>query len=326
MMPCRSRVFYFSHATPDVYTLIGQAAGDDFELLTLHQNNDVERMKHIAVADYVICAAHPLRQPFIEAASRLKLVHHQGVGWQDTIDWHVLKERHIPLALTPEGTTIGVAEHTILLMLAAAKRLSFADRELREGRWHINSLRAVSRELCGKTIGYVGMGRIAQAVAERLMSFGCSGIYVDPYCKLDPSRQRELGLVAGSFDDVLSSADILTLHIPLTEQSRLIIGGAEIARMKKGAILVNTARGGLVDDLALAAALAEGQLLAAGLDVFENEPPRPDHPLMQLPNVVLTPHIAAGTEDAMSQKMQALFENLRRFERGEPLKNRVELW
>lgn len=326
MMPAHPRVFYFSHATPDVYALIGQAAGDDFELLTLSHNDDVERMKHMQEADIVICAAHPLRRPFIEAASKLKLVHHQGVGWQDTIDWPVLKERNIPLALTPEGTTVGVAEHTILLMLAAAKRLSFADRELREGRWHINSLRAVSRELCGKTIGYVGMGRIAQAVAERLVGFGCAGIYVDPACHLDPDREHELGLVAAPFHDVLSKADILTLHIPLTEQSRLMIGGMEIARMKPEAILINTARGGLVDDHALAAALADGRLLAAGLDVFECEPPRPDHPLMRLPNVVMTPHIAAGTGDAMSQKMKALFENLRRFERGEPLKNRVNLW
>lgn len=325
-MPSRPRVFYFSHATSDVYALIGEAAGSDFELLTLTRNDDGERLERMRDADIVICAAHPLRRPFIEAAPNLKLVHHQGVGWQDTIDWPALKERHIPLALTPEGTTIGVAEHTILLMLAAAKHLSFADRELREGRWHINSLRAVSRELCGKTIGYVGMGRIAQAVAERLVHFGCSGIYVDPACQLHPDRAHQLGLIAAPFPDVLSKADILTLHIPLTDQSRLMIGGAEIEMMKPGAILINTARGGLVDDHALAAALAEGRLLAAGLDVFENEPPRPDHPLMALPNVVLTPHIAAGTSDAMCQKMRALFDNLRRFERGEPLKNRVELW
>jgi len=326
MIHSRPRVFYFSHATSDVYDLINEAAGDDFDVLTLTHNDDDERLARMQDADVVICAAYPLRRPFIEAAPKLRLVHHQGVGWQDTIDWAVLKERKIPLALTPEGTTIGVAEHTILLMLAAAKRLTFADRELRAGRWHINSMRAVSRELCGKTIGYVGMGRIAQAVAERLVHFGCAGLYADPACQLDPDRARSLGLIAASFSDVLSKADIITLHIPLTDQSRLMIGVPEIAMMKPGAILINTARGGIVDDNALATALAEGRLLAAGLDVFEKEPPRPDHPLMALPNVVLTPHIAAGTSDAMGQKMRALFDNLRRFERGEPLRNRVELW
>jgi phosphoglycerate dehydrogenase-like enzyme len=227
------------------------------------------------------------------------------------------------MALTPEGTTIGVAEHTILLMLAAAKHLSFADRELRAGRWHVNALRAVSRELYGKTIGYVGMGRIGQAVAERLRAFGCSGLYADPAVGLSVAREEALALRRAPLDEVLEHADVVTIHIPLTEETRNLISRRAIARMKPDAILVNTARGGIVDEAALAEALGAGRLLAAGLDVFENEPPQSDNPLLGLPNVVLTPHVSAGTRDAMRQKLAAIFANLARFFDGNELRNRV---
>ena len=176
------------------------------------------------------------------------------------------------MALTLEGTTIGVAEHTVLLMLAAAKRLTFADAELRSGRWHVNALRGVSRELFGKQIGYVGMGRIGQAVAERLKAFGCSGIYADPVSQLSLAQEAALGLRRASLDEVLAAADFLTIHVPLTASTRGLIGRAAIARLKPGTIVVNTARGGIIDESALAEALASSHVLAAGLDVFERAP------------------------------------------------------
>ena len=220
----------------------------------------------------MICATTPLRKHHLDAAKALKVVHHQGVGWQDTTDWQDIKKLGLPLALTPEGTTIGVAEHTILLMLAAAKRFSFADAELRRGQWHVNTLRAVSRELYGKTIGYIGFGRIGQAVAERLKSFGCSGIYADPAVEIPAGTGKSLGVRRGSLDEVLQAADVLTIHVPLTNATRGLIGRDAIAKLKPGAIVVNTARGGIIDEAALAEALKSGHVLAAGLDVFEQEP------------------------------------------------------
>ncbi len=319
----RVKVLYLSYAGDDVHRLIRQAAGDDFDVVFLEADDDAERCRKIADCDAVICASTPLRKRHLDAAEKLQVIHHQGVGWQDTTDWQEIRRRGLPLALTPSGTTVGVAEHTILLMLAAAKRLSFADAELRRGNWHVNALRGVSRELCGKTIGYVGMGRIARAVAERLKSFGCGGIYFDPEVRLAESEAAALGLRQGSLDDVLAAADVLTIHVPLTEGTRGVIGAAALAKLKPGAILVNTARGGIVDERALAQALESGHVLAAGLDVFEGEPPGPDNPLFALPNVVLTPHISAGTEDAMKQKMGSLFANLRRFFASGELANRV---
>ena len=317
------RVLYLSHAGADVYALIRAAAGLRFEVVTLTQDDDDERCRRIVDCEAVICAAKRLTKRHLDAGDKLKVVHHQGVGWQDTTDWQEIKRRGLPLALTPQGTTIGVAEHTVLLMLAAAKRLTFVDAELRQGRWHVNALRGVSREMHGKTVGYVGMGRIAQAVAERLKSFGCAGIYTDLAVRLTKAEEGALGLRAGTFDEVLAAADILSFHVPLTDNTRGLLDRSALSRLKRGAIVVNTARGGIIDEAALADALKSGQVLAAGLDVFEQEPPDLTSPLLTLPNVVLTPHISAGTQDAMSQKMDALFHNLERFFRTGRLDNQV---
>lgn len=319
----RVRVFYNSFGSSDLYDLIAAAGAPDFEMVFLQADDDSERCRKIADCEAVICAAAPLRKQHIAAGDRLRIVHHQGVGWQDTTDWQEIRRRGLPLALTPEGTTIGVAEHTVLLMLAAAKRLPFADSELRNGRWHVNTLRGVSRELYGKTIGYVGMGRIAEAVADRLARFGCAGIYADPLIDLPAERAAALGLRRGDLDEVLRTADVLSIHVPLTDRTRGLIDRPALQRLKPGAILVNTARGGIVDEVALADCLISGHVLAAGLDVFETEPPAAGNPLLGLPNVVLTPHISAGTRDAMRQKMDALFGNLRRFFATGSLLNQV---
>ena len=225
------------------------------------------------------------------------------------------------LALTPEGTAIGVAEHTLLLALGAARRGAFADAELRQGRWHVNALRPFSVEIFGKTVGLIGFGRIGQATAQRFAAFGATCVFCDPAIEATSDLPAE----GRSFDWIIANADILSLHLPLTAATRHLISAEVIARMKPEAIVVNTARGGLVDDHALAAALASGKLLAAGLDVFEGEPIGADHPLCSLPNVFLTPHISAGTRDAMGHKMTALAANLERFRRGEPLANEVDL-
>src|SRR5688500_12233779 len=207
------KLLYLSHATPEVYAIIRAAVPSGYQLLTLDQDSDDERRQKLEQTEIVIVAATPFRKPLIEAAPKLELVHHQGVGWQDTTDHAALRHRRIPLAFTPQGTTTGVAEHTVLLILAALKRLPYADAELRQGRFHINALRPVSRELCGMTVGYVGMGRIARAVAERLAPFGTRGIFFDPAVS---SRE---GLERKSLAEVLEQSDILTLHVPLTPET-----------------------------------------------------------------------------------------------------------
>ena len=319
------KVFYYSFAPENVYEIIREQVPAGFELVTLEADSDVERKRKIADCEVVIVAAKPMAQESLEAASRLKLVHHQGVGYQDTVDVDVLKARDIALALTPAGTTIGVAEHTILLTLAVCKRLPFADSELRKGRWHVNSLRPFSFELHGRRVGYVGMGRIGLAAAALFKSFGTTGIYCDPHVSLPHDRESELNLRRVELDELLSKADIISLHVPSGEATYHLMDAAAFGRLKKNAIVINTSRGTVIDEAALCTALDEGRIAGAGLDVFEQEPFQPNNPLAAMPNVVLTPHIAAGTRDALKTKMQALFQNVSRFFEGEPLENQVVL-
>jgi phosphoglycerate dehydrogenase-like enzyme len=320
------KIYYNSHASEDVYAVIREALPPDYALVTLSSDDDAERTSKIRDCEVAICAAYRLTAALIDAGRNLRLIHHQGVGYHDTIDLDAVKARGIPLALTPEGTDVSVAEHTVMLMLAACRRLPFADAELRAGRFHINTLRPVSRELCGMTIGYVGMGRIARQTAERLKAFGTSGIYFDKVATLDDATGARLGVRrVATLVELLAHADIVTLHVPLTVETRHLINVETLRGMKPGAILVNAARGPIVDGQALAGALRSGHLAAAGLDVFEEEPVPVDSPLLTLPNVVLTPHIAAGTRDALKAKMHAIAANIVRFYAGEPLRNQVQL-
>ena len=319
------KVFYFSHAPENVYAIIREEVPPGLELVTLDEDSDDERKRKIADCEAVIVAAKPMRREFVDAAPHLKLLHHQGVGYQDTVDVPALKARNIAVALTPAGTTIGVAEHTVMLTLAVCKRLTFADSELRRGRWHINSLRPYSFELFGRTVGYVGMGRIGREVAARFKAFGTSGLYHDPVVRLSAEEERALGIGRVGFDELVARADVITLHVPSGKDTYHLIDEAALSRMKPQAIVINTARGSIVDEKALCRALQEGRIGGAGLDVFEEEPFTPENPLAALPNVVLTPHIAAGTRDALKTKMRALFQNVQRFFAGEPMENRVTL-
>jgi phosphoglycerate dehydrogenase-like enzyme len=323
-MRTMKRVFYNSCGDAALYALIREAAAGRCELITLERDEDAERVEKLKDAAAVIVASTPFTRQLIEAAPKLAFVHHQGVGYHDTVDTAALAERRIPLAITPGGTTVGVAEHTVMLILAMLRRLPFADAELRQGRFHINALRPVSRELRGRTVGLLGAGRIGRAVAERLKPFDVRLIYFDPVA-LPREIEHSLGLERRSFDELLVEADILSLHLPLTAATRRAIDAAALARMKPGAYLVNTSRGGLVDEPALIAALRDGRLAGAALDVFDPEPPVAGNPLLAMPNVVLMPHVAAGTRDAFMEKMRFIFDNLERFWRGETVEYLVDL-
>lgn len=317
---------YWSLGTSELYAMLRRLCPPSLTLLTLATGDEAERLALAAEADAVIVAATRFTEAHLAAAHRLRLVQHQGVGWQDTVAWQGLAPRGITLATTPEGTTGPVAEMAVLLALAALRRLPFADAELRRGQWHVNALRPVSRSLAGRVVGYVGFGRIGQAAAARFAAFGTTGLYYDPQLALPDSEAARLGVRrADSLETMLAEADIVSLHLPVSAATRNILDAKAIARMKPGAVLVNTARGGLVDEAALAEALRSGRLLAAGIDVFATEPPPPDHPLLALPNVVLTPHISAGTRDAFEEKLSAAFANVERFFAGQPIRNQVAL-
>jgi phosphoglycerate dehydrogenase-like enzyme len=320
------RVLYFSHAPDAVYDIVRRAASDFADVVTLTSDSDAERRALIAECDVVICSSYRLSRQMINAGRRLRLVAHQGVGYHDTVDMAALAERGIRLTMTPEGTTLGVAEHAVLLTLAALRRATWLDAETRRGEWRVNTLRSEARELNGKTIAYVGMGRIGRATAQRFQAFGTTGVYFDPGDPLDHDKERQLGLArCGSLHEALARGDVTSLHLPLTPETYHLIDGDALKAMPPGAILINTSRGPIVDEAALISALQASDLGGAGLDVFEVEPPRPDNPLLSMHNVVVTPHVATATRDSFETKMRAVFENVGRLSDGRPLLNEVRL-
>ncbi|MCC7425937.1 MAG: 2-hydroxyacid dehydrogenase [Alphaproteobacteria bacterium] len=319
------KILYFSHGPEALYDILRPLVPAGFELLTLATGEDAERYALLAQADALLVGGHRLHGDYIAAAPRCKLVQLQGVGYHDLIDTVALKARGIPLAIDPAGTAEGVSEHALMLMLAVTRHLAHADAELRQGRFESNALRPISRQIRGKTVGIVGMGRIGKAVAGLLQPFDVRGLYCDPYVALSPHLESELGFHRVGLDTLLAESDIVTLHVPITDETRHMINTQTLARMKPHAFLVNTSRGPVVDQAALVSALTSGRLLGAGLDVFEREPPEPGNPLFALRNVVLTPHMAAGTSDALLVKMQFAFANIARFFRGEGLEEEIKL-
>lgn len=309
------RVFYLSHGSDDLYAMIRAALRPGIELVTLDRNDEAERLRKIADVDAVIVGGGKLTRAHIDAAKRLRIVHHQGVGYHDTVDCATLARRGLPLAITPGGTAVGVSEHAIMMMLAVMKRLPWLDAELRHGRFHVNAIRHVSYELHGKTVGIVGLGRIGKGVAERLKPFQVRSIYHD-ILSFPPELERSLGVTRVPFDRLVAESDVITIHVPRTRQTQDMFDAAVFRRMKQTAFLINTARGGIVNEKALVAALEERRIAGAALDVYDVEPPPAEDPLYRFPNVVLTPHISAGTRDAFVTKMDFVFRNLETFFHG----------
>jgi phosphoglycerate dehydrogenase-like enzyme len=255
-------------------------------------------------------------EAMIAAAPKLKLIQKIGVG-VNTINLEAAIARGIPVCNLPGTNARAVAELTLALMLAALRRVTRFDTGLRGGVWLDPALQDGIGELGGRVVGLVGYGAIPRLLAPVLAALGCNVIYT--------ARRRMVDAVGTwrPLESLLAEADVVSLHVPLTEQTANMIDAAALARMKPGAILVNTARGGLVDPIALVAALRDGRLAAAGLDVFVHEPIDPADPLLQLPNVVLTPHIAWLTTGTFDRSFSLAAENCRRLAAGEALLHRV---
>jgi D-3-phosphoglycerate dehydrogenase len=230
----------------------------------------------------------------LDAAPRLRVVGRAGVG-VDNIDIAAATERGILVLNAPEGNTIAAAEHAIAMMFALVRNLPSADRSLRAGLWE--RARFMGLELREKTLGVLGLGKIGFEVA-RIAREGLRMRVLAHDPLVSAERARQAGAELTDFETLLTESDILTVHVPLTDATRGMIGAAELGRMKKGARVINVARGGIVDEAALAGAIRAGHVSGAAIDVFTEEPPPADHPLLQLPEVVVTPHLGASTREA----------------------------
>lgn len=255
----------------------------------------------------------------LEHAPKLRFVVRAGVG-VDNIDLDACTRRRIVVMNAPDGNTISTAEHTFALILALARHIPAADASMRAGRWDRKLF--MGTQLAGKTLGIIGFGRVGRAVSERADAFGMAEVAYDPFV---PERvARHLGLsIVPRLDDLFAAADIITLHALVTDETRHMINAENIAKMKDGVLIVNAARGALINAADLAQALKTGKVRGAALDVYDGEPPDPSNPLLGLPNVIYTPHLGASTfeaqqavaEQAARQVINALlhdrFDNVR---------------
>ncbi len=232
----------------------------------------------------VVRSATKITRKVIEKAKGLKVIGRAGIG-VDNIDVVAATERGI-LVMNTLGAAMTTAEHTIALIFAVARRIPQAHLSMKQKKWEKNKF--VGREIYGKTIGIIGLGNIGKKVAEISKALGMKVIFYDPYVE-DPRFEKV------SFENLIETADIITVHVPLTEKTKGMIGEEELKRMKDGVILINCARGGIIDEKALAKYLKEGKVWGAGVDVFSQEPPKEDNPLFETENTVLTPHIGAST-------------------------------
>ena len=250
----------------------------------------------IADADGVTIRTSLLPAAVIERALRLKVVSRHGVGY-DNIDLDALTRRGIPLAIAADANATAVAEHTLYFMLALAKQGPRYDRATREGQWAVrNSLDAF--DLLGRRVLIMGFGRIGREVAKRCAAFGMAVMVYDPYVQANVIEAAGDYRSVPDFEAVLPETDVLSVHLPLGAESRGLIGSAALAALPAHALVINAARGGIVDETALHDALTSGTIAGAGLDVFEEEPPPEHHPLFALDNVILSPHSAGLSKEA----------------------------
>lgn len=252
-------------------------------------------LKEVRGADGVLCLlSDKMDGEVLSRASRLRVISVMAVGY-DNVDLGEATRRGVMVTNTPDVLTETVADFTVALLLAIARRIVEADRYVREGGWTVSwtPMQMVGADVHGKTLGIYGLGRIGQAVARRARGFGLRTLYFSR--SRNPRAERELGLEFVPMKELLARSDFITVHVPLTAETRHSIGVKEIAQMKRGAFLVNTSRGAVVDEGALRAALQRGRIAGAALDVFEKEPIGRDDPLTRRPNVVLLPHVGSAT-------------------------------
>ncbi|MDH5749060.1 MAG: 2-hydroxyacid dehydrogenase [Rhodospirillales bacterium] len=301
---------------PSIINTIRAAVPDGWSLAIAADQTPDGRAAALEIADMAFVMAAPMPVELLRSGKKLRFIQKLGIG-VDRIDTGYCEKNGISVARLQGGNAIPVAEHTVMLILAAYRRLPVLDRQTRAGAWDKETVRGNNRHLFGKTVGIVGFGAIGRRVARLLASFEVSILYYDPM-RAPEDVEQELEARYLSLDDLIAEADVVSLHLPLLKETAGLIDAGRIRAMKPGAILVNCARGGLVDEAALAEALAGGHLFGAALDAFSEEPPL-GNPLLASDNTVITPHCAGATIDNFSGIMERAVHNAQAFLAGVPL-------
>ena len=284
---------------------------DQFELAAVSDPQEYEKMTD---AEIMILRIFKAPKEVIRRNPKLKMILRWGAG-VDSVDVEEASRQGILVTNTPGANANAVSELAILFMLAVSRKLLCHIRSLEQGQWSKNTFLNSSFCLHNKLVGIVGGGNIGRQVAKKVQAFGARVQYYDAF-RLSPEQEESLQMPYVSLEELLSTSDIVTLHVPLLDSTRHMIGTEELERMKPGAILINTARGGLVDDDALLQAVRAGKLAGAGLDGVEREPLPADDPLLHEPNIIVTPHVGGGTADLGDVIIPMLVQDILDFSRG----------
>lgn len=295
--------------------IIKSAVPDGFELEMLESVSQQELEGKVKEADYLLVSGRlKINRTVLGNAQNIKMIQRTGVGL-DPIDLEYIRNHDIPFYVNKGVNAQSVAEHTILLMLASLRNLVEINENTKRGIWKKQAQGVCTHELCGKTVGLIGMGAIGRKVAGMLKAFGAEVLYND-VSKMKQEDENALGIKFSTREEIIEKSDIISLHCPLTDDTRHMINDRAVNKMKNGVILINTARGGLIDEAALINGIKNGKIAGAGIDVYEKEPVD-NSEVLNLQNVITTPHIGGVTYDSFYQMMYQAMRNIEMFDKGQ---------
>ena len=295
--------------------IIKSAVPDGFELEMLESVSQQELEGKVKEADYLLVSGRlKINRTVLGNAQNIKMIQRTGVGL-DSIDLEYIRNHDVPFYVNKGVNAQSVAEHTILLMLASLRNLVEINENTKRGIWKKQAQGVCTHELCGKTVGLIGMGAIGRKVAGMLKAFGAEVLYND-VSKMKQEDEDALGIKFSTREEIIEKSDIISLHCPLTDDTRHMINDRAVNKMKNGVILINTARGGLIDEAALINGIKNGKIAGAGIDVYEKEPVD-NSEVLNLQNVITTPHIGGVTYDSFYQMMYQAMRNIEMFDKGQ---------
>ena len=313
------KVVFFTNIDAELRQVVADKALPGMDVVTAPADmDDDEKIDLVRDADFIMLFPGKISDRVLQAAPKCKLIQLLSAGY-DEMNLPLAEDLGIAVANNGGANRVAVAEHTIMLMLATHRRIMWYANNVKAGRWKKEQDRKIDVfELEGKTLGIIGMGNIGRQVARRAAAFDLELQYYDKYHPLTPVEEETMGIKAVPMDTLLETSDIVSTHVPLTRETYGMIGKRELELMKPTGVVINTSRGGVIDETALAEALISGTISAAGLDVMEHEPPDPNDPLLQIENLIITPHTAGPTVESIPKRAANAFENIQHVWSGQP--------
>jgi phosphoglycerate dehydrogenase-like enzyme len=309
------KILLTNYYKPEPLSFVNKLVPDGFEIIALERPGQEELISKASQADYLLAGGRTrVDQKVLEAAPKLKMIQRSGVGL-DSLDLVAIEKKGIPVYVNEGVNERSVAEHTILLILACMRKLVEVNSMTHKGHWVKHDLGISCHDLYGKQIGLIGLGSIGSRVAKMLAGFGVNLVYFKR-TPLSNEQEKQIGASYRPLIELLSTSDVISVHSSLNTDSSNLLGSDEFKLLKKGSVIINTSRGGVVDEESLFLALKSGQVASAGLDVFAMEPLTLNHPLLGLDNVVLTPHIASITAETFADMIGSAMSSIALFDKG----------